>query len=51
MIGKLKGIMDSFGDDWVIIDVQGVGYQVHCSSRTLGSLPQINEAEIGRAHV
>ncbi len=46
MIGKLKGIMDSFGDDWVIIDVQGVGYQVHCSSRTLGSLPQINEAAV-----
>ena len=46
MIGKLKGIVDSFGDDWIILDVQGVGYQVHCSSRTLGSLPQINEAAI-----
>ncbi len=44
MIGKLKGIVDSFGDDWVIIDVQGVGYQVHCSSRTMGSLPQVGEA-------
>ena len=46
MIGKLKGIVDSFGDDWLIIDVQGVGYQVHCSSRTLGSLPQVNEAAV-----
>ena len=46
MIGKLKGVVDSFGDDWIILDVQGVGYQVHCSSRTLGSLPQINEAAI-----
>lgn len=44
MIGKLKGIVDSYGDDWVIIDVQGVGYQVHCSSRTMGSLPQAGEA-------
>ena len=46
MIGKLKGVVDSFGDDWIILDVQGVGYQVHCSSRTLGSLPQINEAAV-----
>lgn len=44
MIGKLKGIVDSTGEDWVIIDVQGVGYQVHCSTRTLSSLPSIGEA-------
>ncbi|MEM8750602.1 MAG: Holliday junction branch migration protein RuvA [Pseudomonadota bacterium] len=44
MIGKLKGLVDSFGDDWVIIDVQGVGYQVHCSSRTLTTLPSAGEA-------
>jgi len=43
MIGKLKGIIDSYGDDWVIVDVQGVGYQVHCSSRTMGALPQVGE--------
>jgi len=41
MIGKLTGIVDSFGEDWVIIDVQGVGYQVSCSSRTLGSMPHV----------
>ena len=35
MIGKLKGIIDSYGEDYVILDVQGVGYQVHCSARTL----------------
>jgi Holliday junction DNA helicase RuvA len=40
MIGKLTGIIDSFGDDWVIIDVGGVGYHVNCSSKTLQSLPQ-----------
>ena len=44
MIGKLKGIVDSYGEDWVIIDVQGVGYQVHCSSRTLSSLPTPGDA-------
>jgi Holliday junction DNA helicase RuvA len=39
MIGKLKGIIDSYGDDFVILDVGGVGYQVHCSARTLQELP------------
>lgn len=44
MIGKLKGIVDSFGDDWVILDVGGVGYQAYCSSRTLKRLPKAGEA-------
>ena len=30
MIGKLKGIIDSYGEDYIILDVGGVGYQVHC---------------------
>lgn len=44
MIGKLTGILDSVGDDYVIIDVNGVGYVAHCSSRTLGTLPQVGDA-------
>ncbi len=44
MIGKLKGLVDSFGDDWMILDVNGVGYQVYCSSRTLQRLPKAGEA-------
>jgi len=44
MIGKLKGIVDSFGDDWVILDVGGVGYQAYCSARTLQGMPQPGEA-------
>ena len=39
MIGKLKGIVDSQGDDHVVLDVAGVGYLVHCSVRTLRELP------------
>jgi holliday junction DNA helicase RuvA len=39
MIGKLKGIIDSYGEDCVILDVGGVGYLVHCSARTLQELP------------
>ena len=44
MIGKLKGIVDSYGTDYVILDVGGVGYQVHCSRRTLQALPAQGEA-------
>jgi len=44
MIGKLKGIIDSYGTDYVILDVGGVGYQVHCSGRTLQALPSPGEA-------
>ncbi len=44
MIGKLKGLIDSYGEDYVILDVAGVGYQVHCASRTLQALPAPGEA-------
>jgi len=43
MIGKLKGIIDSYGEDFIVVDVGGVGYLVHCSTRTLQSLPGANE--------
>jgi holliday junction DNA helicase RuvA len=39
MIGKLKGVIDSYGEDHVILDVNGVGYLVHCSARTVQELP------------
>ena len=32
MIGKLKGMIDSYGEDFIILDVGGVGYLVHCSA-------------------
>ena len=44
MIGKLKGIIDCYGADYVILDVGGVGYQVHCPARTLQALPAPGEA-------
>jgi Holliday junction DNA helicase RuvA len=42
MIGKLKGTVDEIGDDHVIVDVHGVCYVAHCSTRTLSGL---NEGE------
>ncbi|MEP3049146.1 MAG: Holliday junction branch migration protein RuvA [Roseibium sp.] len=46
MIGKLKGTIDSYGEDHVILDVHGVGYQVHCPSRILQGLPRAGEAAV-----
>jgi Holliday junction DNA helicase RuvA len=43
MIGKLKGTVDSYGEDHIILDVNGVGYVVHCSARTLQALPAAGE--------
>lgn len=35
MIAKLSGVLDSVGQDYLILDVNGVGYQVFASGRTL----------------
>ena len=43
MIGKLTGVIDSYGEDFIIVDVNGVGYVVHCSARTLQALPATGE--------
>src|ERR1700682_4775075 len=43
MIGKLTGTLDSYGEDFVVVDVGGVGYVVHCSVRTLQALPATGE--------
>jgi len=43
MIGKLSGIIDSFSSGHLILDVQGVGYLVHASQRTLGRIGQKGE--------
>ena len=46
MIGRLKGIVDDYGDDHVILDVGGVGYHVACSAKTLAALPSVGEATV-----
>ena len=38
MIARLRGLVDSFGADHAVIDVNGVGYLVSASTRTLSSL-------------
>lgn len=44
MIARLKGILDTLAADHAIIDVQGVGYLVFCSGRTLSALGAAGDA-------
>lgn len=44
MIGKLSGIIDSFESNHLILDVSGVGYLVHASSRTLSRIGSVGDA-------
>ena len=44
MIGKLKGLVDSVTEDGLIVDVNGVGYVVAASARTVRNLPAVGQA-------
>jgi Holliday junction DNA helicase RuvA len=44
MIGMLKGILDAIEEEDLVIDVNGVGYVVSASARTLRALPAIGQA-------
>ena len=37
MIGRLTGLVEAVGGDGAIVDVNGVGYLVHCSAKTLAA--------------
>jgi len=41
VIAKLTGVLDSIGEDRIVIDVGGVGYLAYCSGRTLRALPAV----------
>jgi len=38
MIGRLRGLVVAQGEDWLILEAGGVGYEVYCSSRVLAAL-------------
>lgn len=46
MIGKLKGVVDEIGDDYLLIDVHGVCYVAWCSTRTLARAGSVGEAVV-----
>ncbi|MCK0169265.1 Holliday junction branch migration protein RuvA [Jannaschia sp. S6380] len=41
MIGRLTGRLDHKASDHVLLDVNGVGYLVYCSDRTISALPPV----------
>ncbi len=38
MIASLRGLLESVGSDWAIIDIHGIGFQVFMPTSTLSSL-------------
>jgi Holliday junction DNA helicase RuvA len=46
MIGKLRGKVDAIGESHAIIDVNGVGYEVQLSARTLRNLKHGEEVSL-----
>ena len=38
MIGKLKGIIDTIALEYIILDVNGVGYKIFCSNKILDGI-------------
>jgi Holliday junction DNA helicase RuvA len=46
MIGKLRGKVDAIGESHLILDVNGVGYEVQASARTLRNLKLGDDASL-----
>jgi Holliday junction DNA helicase RuvA len=46
MIGKLRGKVDAIGESFLIVDVNGVGYEVQASARTLRNLKTGEEVSL-----
>jgi Holliday junction DNA helicase RuvA len=46
MIGKLRGKVDAVGESFLIVDVNGVGYEVQASARTLRGLKAGDEVSL-----
>ncbi|AHA28162.1 Holliday junction branch migration protein RuvA [Candidatus Liberibacter americanus] len=44
MIGKIKGNIDELYDDYVLIDVKGVCYIIHCPMRTLSNIGELGDS-------
>ena len=46
MIGRLRGMVDAIGESHAVIDVNGVGYEVQASARTLRNLKLGDEVSL-----
>lgn len=43
MIAKLRGLLDSTGSNWAVLDVSGVFYHLFCSSKTLDEIGNVGQ--------
>lgn len=43
MIAKLRGILDSTGSNWAVLDVKGVFYHLFCSAKTLDEMGSVGQ--------
>lgn len=43
MIAYLRGRVESRGEGWVVLEVQGTGYLIYCSNYTLARLPGLGK--------
>lgn len=46
MIASLRGTVDEIGENYVVLDVGGVGYQVFLNTRDLANLPSGKEVKL-----
>lgn len=42
MISYVKGKLEYIGDDFILVEANGIGYQIFVSSKTVAALPQIH---------
>lgn len=51
MIASLRGILESFGADWAVVDVHGVGYQVYMPTSTMSNIGALGEEVALQTHL
>ena len=51
MIGRIRGTLVDRSAAGVLVEVQGIGYEVMMSSRDLGSLPSVGEEVVIHTHL
>ncbi|MBZ4667822.1 MAG: holliday junction helicase RuvA [Epulopiscium sp.] len=43
LISFIKGILDYMTEEWIIVDVNGIGYKIYISSSTVSKLPSVGK--------
>ena len=51
MFAYIKGELAEKTQNYVVIDVNGIGYQIFVSELAISQIGEVGSIEIGRAHV